>query len=109
MSWRRARSASQMKRPSRTLRFPLASLSLNRGIIHSSGVNLKARRSSSISLARVVFPDAGRPTMTNSVGVVGLKASEILVTEDRPTQSPTGALNRGLTEIQRSNQVIIDN
>src|SRR5665647_2874560 len=57
-----------MRRPSSTSRFPSASDSPKRGIIHSSGVSRRARRSSSICLALVVLPAAGSPTMTKSVG-----------------------------------------
>src|SRR4051812_5120123 len=59
--------ASQMKRPSRTSRFPSASLWLKSGIIQSSGVSRMAANSAANSLARVVLPEPGRPTVTKSL------------------------------------------
>lgn len=50
-----------------TSRLPTASDSPKRGIIYSSGVRRSAMCSASSSLARVVFPAAGRPTMTYKV------------------------------------------
>lgn len=51
--------------------------SANSGIIHSSVVRRKALQSVWISLARVVLPNAGRPTTTCSVRDVAVASAEL--------------------------------
>ena len=56
-----------MSRPSSTKRLPSAIDSPNSGIIHSSGVSRSARCAAASSLARVVFPAPGSPTIRSIV------------------------------------------
>ena len=65
---RSADSASQIKRPSKTLRLPSGCSCPKSGIIHSSGVSRRAFHLEASSRARLVLPAEGRPTITNILG-----------------------------------------
>jgi len=75
---------SQMRRPSSTSRLPTGCGSPNNGIIHASGVNRSAACSSARSMALIVLPAPGRPTIRNKVAIALRRSAYV------PTHVPSG-------------------